>query len=97
MGRILYEGAERSDLTTDDWLVLDGYLVSVTDIFEQLYREVREGILEDGALTDFTGLGLFQLPYYKTSWHTTYKQFMSPSFVEYFDKRSDIVAGQSER
>ena len=56
------EGVERPDFEPDDQVLLDLYLVSVTDTYEQLSREVREGLLDEQSL-DFRGKGLFELPF----------------------------------
>jgi hypothetical protein len=60
------EGQERPKFEPDDRVLLDLYLVSVTNIYEQLSREVREGVLDEQSL-DFGGKGLFELPFYRTS------------------------------
>jgi len=78
------EGLERKDLDPDDRILLDLYLVSVTNIYEQLSREVREGILGEEAL-DFGGKGLFELPFYRTSWPIL-KPFLSSSFTARFEE-----------
>jgi hypothetical protein len=77
-------GATRDNLEPDEKTVLDGYLISVTNIYEQLAREGREGILDPGTLA-FQARGLLQLPYYRTSW-AFYRQNLSPLFVEEFEK-----------
>jgi len=79
------EGAERGDFDADSRVLLDLYFVSVTNIYEQLSREVQEGILSETAL-DFGGKGLFELPFYRTSWPIL-KPFLSSSFTEDFEKR----------
>jgi hypothetical protein len=79
------EGQERPKFEPDDRVLLDLYLVSVTNIYEQLMREVREGILDEQAL-NFGGKGLFELPFYRTSWPIL-KPFLSSTFVVDFEKR----------
>ena len=81
-------GSERDALEPDERTLLDYYLISVTNIQEQLAREIREGILDSDAL-DFGGAGLFTLPYYRTSW-PIYRQYLSSVFVEDFEKRYDL-------
>ena len=87
------EGATRDELEPDERTVLDGFLISVTNIYEQLARETREGILEASSI-NFGGRRTFSLPYYQTSWNF-YKEYLSSAFVEEFEK-SDIVAAWSE-
>jgi hypothetical protein len=82
------EGFERRDFKPDDRVLLDLYFVSVTNIYEQLVREVREGILDEQVL-DFGGKGLFELPFYRTSWPIL-RPFLSSSFVVEFESRYSL-------
>jgi hypothetical protein len=82
------EGQERPDLEPDDRVLLDLYFVSVTNIYEQLSREVREGLLDEQSL-DFGGKGLFELPFYRTSWPVL-RPFLSASFAADFEKRCSL-------
>jgi hypothetical protein len=82
------EGQERPKFEPDDRVLLDLYLVSVTNIYEQLSREVREGVLDEQSL-DFGGKGLFELPFYRTSWPIL-KPFLSSSFATDFEKRYSL-------
>ncbi len=82
------EGAVRSALEKNERLVLDFYLISITNLQEQLAREIRAGILDEEAL-DFGGAGLFRLPYYKSSW-PLYRPYMSNPFVEKFEQAYEL-------
>lgn len=82
------EGATRDEMDPDERMVLDGYLISVTNIYEQLSRETREGVIESG-FDRFGARGLFALPYYRTSW-SFYKLNLSAKFAEEFE-RSDAM------
>jgi len=82
------EGQERPAFEEDDRVLLDLYFVSVTNIYEQLLKEHREGILGDDAL-DFGGKGLFELPFYRTSWPIL-RPFLSSSFVVEFENRHSL-------
>jgi hypothetical protein len=86
--RTAIEGQERQEFEPDDRVLLDLYLVSVTNIYEQLSREVREGVLDEQSL-DFGGKGLFELPFYRTSWPIL-KPFLSSSFAADFEKRYSL-------
>ena len=77
------EGSTRDEMDPDECTVLDGYMISVTNIYEQLSRETREGIIESGA-DSFGARGLFALPYYRTSW-SFYKMNLSAKFVQEFE------------
>jgi hypothetical protein len=80
--------ATREELNPDERGILDGYCVSVTNIFTQLAGEVREGLL-DSASVSFGGEGLFSLPYYRTSWGH-YRNYLSPDFIEPFEKAHSL-------
>ena len=83
--RRIYEGAVRSELEPLARAELDFYLISVTNLQEQLARELGEGILTESAF-DFGGAALFSLPYYQTSW-PLYRAYLSTGFVEQFEAR----------
>lgn len=86
--RRMLQGASRTDLGDDDRILLDFYLISVTNLQEQLAREIREGILPPEA-RDFGGSGLFRLPYYRTSW-PLYRGYLTTVFVRDFEKQYDL-------
>jgi hypothetical protein len=86
--RQVLTGAVRADLEEPDRILVDYYLISITNIQEQLAREIREGILDPDAM-DFGGAGLFQLPYYRTSW-PIYRGYLSSPFVRDFEKKYDL-------
>ena len=66
--RRVFRGASRSEFNEEERAVLDAYMVSVTNLFEQLAREIHEGILDSDAFDNFGGVGLINTQYYKTSW-----------------------------
>lgn len=80
--------ATRAELEPDERSVIDHYLLSLTNIQEQLVREIREGILDPDAL-DFGGAGLFKLPYYRTSW-PLYRNYLSEKFVADFEIQYEL-------
>lgn len=88
--RQVLAGAERSKLQPLDRTRMDMYLLSVTNLQEQLLREVRAGIVGEDAL-DFGGAGLFLLPYYRTSW-PIYRNYLTSDFVGQFEQRYDLDA-----
>ncbi len=81
-------GAIRTEFEESDRIPLDFYLISITNLQEQLAREIREGILDPGAL-DFGGAGLFLLPYYRASW-PLYRGYLTAPFVSEFEKQYDL-------
>ncbi len=83
--REILNGASRTDLEPDQRILMDFYLISITNIQEQLFREISAGILNPGAL-DFGGAGLFLLPYYHTSW-PLYRGYLTSVFVPEFETK----------
>jgi hypothetical protein len=86
--RQVLAGASRVELDADHRTVIDFYLISITNLQEQLAREIREGILDPDAL-DFGGAGLFMLEYYRTSW-SLYRDYLTSPFVRDFEKQYDL-------
>jgi hypothetical protein len=62
----------------------------VTNIYEQLAREVSEGVLDATSMA-FGAKGMFLLPYYRTSW-SFYRQNLSPRFVADFEGKYSMGA-----
>ena len=86
--RKVMEGAERPDIEPDDRTLIDFYLISITNIYEQRAPEIRSGVVGVEAM-DFGAIGCFNLPYYQTSWGL-YKDFLSTEFVREFEQRFDL-------
>jgi hypothetical protein len=86
--RKVLAGASRTELEEGDRLLIDFYSISITNLQEQLAREIREGILDPHAL-DFGGAGLFLLPYYRTSW-PLYREYLTAPFVRDFERQYDL-------
>ena len=86
MARFYWEQLGRSHFEMDETMVLDMYLISLTNLYEQLFREVREGILPESALIDFGAQNVISSVYYQESW-PAYKANFGPSFAEYFENR----------
>ena len=90
ISRCYFEGLGRDAFETDDRVVLDLYLISLTNIYEQIFREVREGILPEEALSDFGARNVIATTYYQESWSVLRGNF-GHSFVEYFEESSGLV------
>ncbi|MEZ5503450.1 MAG: hypothetical protein R3E50_12665 [Halioglobus sp.] len=88
-----FENAVRADLNTDERIVLDMYIISLLNIYEQIYREIREGTLTVAAIQDFGARSVLAMPYFRESW-PTYKRSLGPSFVAYFEK--NLLSGKSD-
>lgn len=80
-----------SDLHDEDALILDVYLVCITNLYEQIFREVREGILDDIAMGEFGARFWFGTPYYRANW-PIYKQSFGPTFSDNLEQRFDVSA-----
>ena len=87
--RRVLAGEIRKDMAAEEKTPMDAYLISVTNVYEQLYREVREGILGADAYKNFGAQGLFRTPYYRDSW-CLYRDYLSENFVDDFEKRFDL-------
>jgi len=93
--RKVLNSAQRIELEPNERTILDYYLVSVCNIYDQLSREMNEGILDTSA-RDFGGKGLFTLPYFGQSW-PLYKQFLSSKFGAEMESDFDLcVDGNPE-
>ena len=82
--RKVIQGKSRVDLGDDESLVVDSYLISLTNIFAQLSREIREGVLPSGAVDNFSGRDLLKSPYYKDSW-PLFKNAFDPLYVKEYE------------
>ena len=90
MAKVLQDGAARDDLPVDERMAVSLYMLSVANIYEQLFREVREGVLNEAAL-EFGGRSLFATPFFRSSWHV-YKPNLGASFVSHFEASFDLGA-----
>ena len=80
------EAEGRASLQPADRVVVDVYFISITNIFEQLVREVSEGVLDAAAIDSFGAQAVFELPYYRDSW-PFYARALSRSFVAFAESR----------
>ena len=87
--RKVVTGSRREELDADERMLVDYYLVSVTNIYEQIAREIQEGILSPDMLADFGGKGLFVLPYYRASW-SLYREHLSSTVINEFERRYEL-------
>ena len=93
--RKILNGAHRTELEPNERTALDYYLVSACNIYDQLHREITEGILDSSA-RDFGGKGLFVLPYFAESW-PLYKNHLSSALVAKMERDFDLcVDGNPE-
>jgi hypothetical protein len=83
-------GAVRSDFAPDAQVHLDFYFISVANLYEQIFREIREGILDDRAIHDFGAKALFGTPYFRTSWQNLSGN-LGKSFVPFFEAEFELA------
>ena len=83
--RRVLRGESRSEFNEEERGVLDAYMISITNLYQQIAREIHEGVLEVDAYTNFTGKGFFGTNYYKTSW-PLFKEYLSKEFTDEFEK-----------
>jgi len=84
-------GASPDDLESDQVHLMEIYLISVFNCYEQLFREVSRGVLEKEALSEFGGGFLFGLPFTLGRW-SGMRQRLGPPFVEYIESSLDMKA-----
>jgi len=89
--KVAWENAIRSELEKDEAVVLDAYFISILNIYEQIFREIREGTLTDEAIKDFGAQSMLQLTYFRSSWHF-YRGSLGHSFVVYFEESFNLGA-----
>ena len=93
MDRVMEE-AERDDLDVDERMAVSLYLISVANIYEQLFREVDEGVLADEAL-EFGAKDLFATPFFRSSW-PRFKPHLGASFARHLELSFDLGTGEAE-
>ncbi|HEY5646866.1 MAG TPA: hypothetical protein VIS76_13025 [Pseudomonadales bacterium] len=90
MQQAIIEQAQHADLAPDDALALDMYQISITNLYEQLFREVREGILDERMLSEFGAKPVIESEYYRSWVWPRYRAAFGPSFADYFEKRFEL-------
>jgi len=90
----LIGGAEPKDLGAREVQVVDIYLISVCNICEQLFREVRDGVLDEGALAEFTGFGVFAFPFVRARWPSLGPRLGRP-FAQYVEAKYGLSGPSS--
>jgi hypothetical protein len=89
------DGASPDDLDSDQTQLVEIYLISVLNCYEQLFREVSRGVLEEEALSEWGGRFLFELPFTRGRW-SGMRQRLGLSFVEYIESTFDMQRPESE-
>ncbi len=70
--------------------LINFYMLSITNLYEQLYREIREGILDSEAIDDFGARTVIENPYYQANWAPVFKATMGASFAQFFENHFQL-------
>ena len=89
------DGAEPQDLSPEEARIIDLYLISGCNIYEQLFREVSDGVLDERALSEFAGGRMFQSPFVRANWGSM-RTRLGPSFVAYVEERFDMPTSETD-
>lgn len=85
------QGEDVSSCELDDASIMTAYMASVGNVYEQLFREVRDGVLDQRALDEFfVGRFLFESPFFRTKWTEFLRDLWSDSFVEWVEETHDM-------
>jgi len=82
----VHGGSLQSDLDHDEQALVNSWMVSALQIYEQLFREVKSGILDPVALDEFPGHSAFGMPFIKEQW-PFYRRILTPATVEHMEKK----------
>jgi hypothetical protein len=85
----VYQGALEPDLHEDEVSLVSAYTIAVSKIYEQLFREVRAGLLDDAALDDIVGESIFAIPFYRAGW-SFHRRVLDPAFVRWVEQRYEL-------
>ena len=85
----LFSGGLQADLSEDQQALVNSWAISAFQIYEQLFREVRSGILDPIALDEFPAHTAFRLPFIKEQW-PFYRMILTPPVVEYLEGKYDL-------
>jgi hypothetical protein len=83
------EGATREEIAEEDRFLIGFYLLSTAQSYDQLFREVQEGVLTPRVLEEFSGTQLFSTPYFRSSWHVL-RNFVPRTLAVHMEERFDL-------
>ena len=86
---MVHGGGLQADLNKDEQALVNSFLISSLQIYEQLFREVRSGILDPVALNDFPGHSAFRLPFFREQW-PFYSKILTPSMVQHLEEKYQL-------
>jgi hypothetical protein len=87
----LYEGKLANDMEVDEISLLNSYMVSYLNVYEQLYREVQADVLKEDAFNEFTS-SIFKQAYFKEAWSSYLSNIFPPGFVAFMQGQFNLVA-----
>ena len=86
------QGEDVDSFDIDDASIMTAYMASVGNVYEQVFREVRAGVLDQRALDEFfVGRFLFESQFFRTKWVAFLRHLWSDSFVEWVEKTHDMT------
>jgi len=85
----VFRGAMEEDLDEDERALVSSYVISSATIYEQLFREVRDGILDERALDEYPGRIVFDLPFFRAGWPLIRTTLGGP-FVQFAEGRHGL-------
>jgi len=86
----IHAGALKVELSGDEEALVNSFLISVLQIYEQLFREVKSEILDSVALEEFPGHSSFKLPFFREQW-PFYSRILTSSLVKHLQERYDLT------
>jgi len=85
------QGEDVSEFEPDDAAILTSHMVSIANIYEQVFREVRDGVLDQRALDEFfVGRFLFESRFFRTRWAGGIRNALGKPFVEWAERTHNM-------
>ena len=81
----IHRGGLQTDLDEEEQAIVNSFLVSALQIYEQLYREVKSGILDPAALDEFPGHSAFRLNFVREQW-PFYRRILTSAVVAHMEE-----------
>ena len=85
----LFNGGLQADLSAEEQALVNSWMISALQIYEQLFREVKTGILSPDALDEFPGHSIFSLDFTKEQW-PYFRTILTPTVVAHIKERFGI-------
>ena len=86
----IHKGDLMADLNGDEQALINSWVISMLQIYEQLFREVRTGILDPAALDEYPGASTFLVPFFKEQW-PFYRAILLPAFTEFLEEKYKLL------